>query len=313
MSQWVSVPNLAGLLTGFLETDFLIATVNAPMTIGEIQLGLGTAPGGTDAITIKISSAENGAGGVSTTITGTDTEATTSAAHALNTGDKIYLYISAISGTPMDLYGTIRLDISGAEAGVTPAYTTLTRVKWVLGIPGSYTTDDTRLNELIVGVSSAFDEYMGESFVSTDRTEYQGGGINESLILNYYPLASDLSNMAVTEDTTSLTRNTDYIVEGYGLYRIADATTTIARTWAYGTRNIKIVYKSGRDFIPDDIQMAATEEVARSYNLANTDGGIGGRLGLASKSPEAGGSWSFTPDGWSPNTLAIVKRYRRWR
>jgi len=309
-SQWVAIPNLAGLLSNFVSTDFVIATMNSSMAIGEIQLGLGNAPGSTDTITIKIGKAAAGGDAISTVITGSETSATNTSLKNLDSGDKLYLYISESSGDAMDLFGTVRLDTTAAAPGISPAYTNKARVKWTLGIPTAYTTEDDRIDELIQSVSNSFDNYVGHNFGSLTRSQYFGGGVNDAIALDFRPKSSTVGSITVTEGSTALVKDTDFRVGGRVIYRTDSSGN--AKTWADGKRNVKAVYISGYDSTPQDIERAATEETVRAFQGANTDTGVGNRIGLTGKTPESGGSWSYTPDQWSQTTLMVLNNYRRW-
>ena len=196
---------------------------------------------------------------------------------------------------------------SGPTPGISPAYTSLDRVRWLLGFPQSYTDQDVWLNDLIAGTSASFDSFLGFSFSIASKTEFFSGGINGKLALSYPAVSGGA--ITVTESGTALT-SADFRASGQVLTRIDSQGQEI--NWLAGRENIEIGYLSGYASVPADIQRACSEETARAFRNANTGNGTGNRLGLVSSTPETGGSESFAPDAWSPTTQRTLASYGRF-
>jgi len=182
-------------------------------------------------------------------------------------------------------------------------YATVAEVNAVLGQDAA--ADSTLIGSLISQVSGLFDRLTGETFASTARTQRVSGlnGISV-IVLEFLPI----SVTSVVEDTVTLDSGL-YELDGYRLWRVNSNETTI--NWASGTRNIVVTYSSGYSSTPDAIARACIEESVRAYQAANTQTGEGNRIGLTGKSPEFGGSYSYTEDDLSPITLRAVNAYRR--
>ena len=182
-------------------------------------------------------------------------------------------------------------------------YCTVAEVNEVLG--QSAAVDSTLIGSIITQVSGLFDRLTGETFASTSRTQTVSGlnGI-AVIVLEFRPI----SITSVVEDSTTLDSGL-YELDGYRLWRVNSNGTTI--NWANGTRNIVVTYASGFSTTPPAIHRACIEETVRGYMAANTQTGEGNRIGLTGKSPEFGGSYSYTEDDLSPITLRAVNAYRR--
>lgn len=169
----------------------------------------------------------------------------------------------------------------------------------------SAAVDSAFIGSLITQVSGLFDRLTGETFASTARTQTVSGldGI-AVIVLEFRPL----SVTTVVEDSTTLDSGL-YELDGFRLWRVNSNGTTI--NWANGVRNIVVTYSSGFSTTPPAIHRACIEEVVRGYMTANTETGEGNRIGLTGKSPEFGGSYSYTEDDLTPITLRAVNSYRR--
>lgn len=183
-------------------------------------------------------------------------------------------------------------------------YATTAEVNTVLG-KASETDSDALIASIITNVSSLFDRLTGETFASTARTQTVSGLTGIAVLgLEFRPL----SITSIVENDITLT-GADYELDGFLVWRLDSDSK--ARNWESGTRNIVVTYASGFSATPGAINRACIEETVRAYMAANMTTGEGNRIGLTGKSPEFGGSYTYTDDDLSPITLRAVNAYRR--
>ena len=72
--------------------------------------------------------------------------------------------------------------------------------------------------------------------------------------------------------------------------------------------NFKATYDAGYAAVPDDLVMAATDEVRHRWHQT-ADGG--GRLGIGDNADAQGGGTTYAPDSFLPSTLQAMRPYRR--
>lgn len=197
------------------------------------------------------------------------------------------------------------------------AYTTKTRVKGYLSIADGDVSHDTELDELIAGVSSVFDKVTGRSFTQEELTEFHDGlPVGGGIPLYQIPSedATDRGNITVAEDGAALTVDVDWFIGSHpaqSIWRLDGAGNQGMFNFALGTRNIEVTYLTEFKVLPDDIALAATEEVVRRFKHLNTTAAAGdNRIGVVSISPETGTGLSFAPDDLSPATLRTLNSYR---
>ena len=299
MSQVLSIPNLAGSLSYFAGNEYTVFTSSVGCQIPSGDFNLGTASGTGDSAVLTLGTSHGGAGGVSVSFADAEVSASLPSVVNMNAGDSLYLFVNSSSGFAADLYGSINIIPAVPSAGIGPSYCSVDRVKWLIGLPDSYSEQDARISELIASVSQSFDSFLGLTFSTVAHTEEHPGGFSTRIALDYLPTPG--LPMTVTEGGS--------VVDPSGYSVSGSVVTRTGQVWPPGI--VEFVYTSGSESVPADLQKAAAEESARGFRMANTGNGADNRLGVTSSTPETGGSSSFTADQWSPTTQRVLASYNR--
>jgi hypothetical protein len=136
---------------------------------------------------------------------------------------------------------------------------TISELKTYLDIED--TTDDDRLQSVIVAVTDFFETECNRKFESRDYTEYYNGDGGNELFLNQFPINSSsdeieiYTSISVPRDYTDNQISSDYIVieSKIGLIHL------ISDYFPKGTQTVKVVYNAGYETIPYDLKRAALE------------------------------------------------------
>ena len=135
--------------------------------------------------------------------------------------------------------------------------------KTLAGISSS--TDDSKLEELIDSVSQLVKTYCGISFLdyySADKTEFITKNFSTHLVeLTESPVTTVTTvqeRSSPTADYTTLTENTDYVLDGTTdcLYRVSGSTY---KNWETGPNSVKVIYRAGYSALPQDLRLAVVD------------------------------------------------------
>ena len=180
------------------------------------------------------------------------------------------------------------------------------QVKDYLKITGA--TWDALIGELIDGVTDSIQSDTKRKFKQATYTneDYNGNG-TRILILKNYPIISVASLYDdVNRDfgASTLIAAADYIV-----WKDEGEIELVEEKFTTGVGNVRITYDAGFAVIPQDLRDACREEAAGIFERSKKGKAA---LGLDSASDE-GGSESYVAlqDGFLPQTLQVLKRYRR--
>lgn len=172
-------------------------------------------------------------------------------------------------------------------------------VKTLLG--STVPDDDNLIAELINRYSVLIETYLGRNVISRVYIEdYDGGGFDE-LFTNQYPITS-ISGIYNDTDwnwTADTLIDSDYYrkaQDGNSIIFTSDVTLGDYR------ENIRVVYTAGYSTVPEDIQMACIEEVARAFKNRQ-------EIGVTSKSL-GDGSISYSAQGLLTKTTMVLDSYR---
>ena len=126
--------------------------------------------------------------------------------------------------------------------------------------------EDSKLNTIIINVSSFIKNYCGRTFndyITTDKVELLDARIDTQLYLEELPIIS-ITSAEITSDNvtyTSLTENEDYFVD-YNLAIIYSASSVaVASDVTYNPLNTRITYKAGFEELPEDLLIATMDMV----------------------------------------------------
>lgn len=184
--------------------------------------------------------------------------------------------------------------------------TTLTKVKTFGAI--TTTGDDTLLAEIITGVSVAMHREAGRRLVPLgDLTERHWVSTRTPhIVLHEWPVDAS-SITSVTEGSTALVAGTGYLLEHERiLTRLEDSTTRGA--WAKVL--VVVVYDVKWTVnVPDPVvDLACQKQVIHEYHQAAPGGN---RLGSSAKTSPTGDTIAYTPSGWLPDVLQVLRQQRR--
>lgn len=288
MTAYPPIGTLPGITSQLNDVDILIATLASGGTVTGALLRHTDYDDGGATNTSVVGSIRNATGGggdgIAFTIVDQTQSIQVSGSLSIAAGGSVYLRVSAGSAS-MSLTGWISLE-GGVQ--VTTALTDLTRVKRFLGI--SVTTDDALLTNLINAVSDEIQKALRRTIIQATATAEKYDSIGDSeIILRNRPVVSVAS---VLELTTALVEDTGWEAGAQDLAvgRLVRISGGLPIGWARGTRVVVVTYDHGLATVPEALAEMATELVAYDYRQSKPGGG---RLGLANKPIDQGGSPSF--------------------
>ena len=173
---------------------------------------------------------------------------------------------------------------------------------------------NTILDTLIAAVEARILAHLGRLRIETGTVtnEYHDGdGRSECLLLREWP-ATAITTVSWWDGTTATALDaTDYALDSSA----QDSAGILIYTpggyapspWRVGRRNIRITYTAGYTTVPDDLELAATIQVA--WDLKRT-GHAGARLGERTQ-VLVDGNATYMVDPWAPECLEVLDRYRR--
>jgi len=302
VSQRITSTTIAGTLGGFVGVDLPFAVVSDSLRITRVDFRVTDAPSG-GTVDVMINNTPGGAGTktVPATIADGTRHASVTADVLLEAGETLYLRVTDESGSAMGLSASVELSLLTGQQ-VTVFLSTLPNVKDSAGISG--TGDDLILTRHLEAVSRGMQNYMAREIpkiIYTDERHFPTG-LNSALVLSHDPIVSvegiRVGNVALTSD--------DWRIEGGRLLR--RVSSDLALNWTKGTE-VEVDYTAGYENIPSDLVDACTQEVLRRWFQTPKGGGDGAHV--VSTTPETGDSTAYTQEEWMPQTLAVMRTYRR--
>ena len=148
--------------------------------------------------------------------------------------------------------------------------TTKEKVKAMLDISGS--TDDTFLDALCDDVTAFIEKLCGGQRFKATEHEYEIHDGDKPLIKLQHRFIYEDVDVEV-EYNNGTNESPDWVLltaNDYDLY--LDNGVIILGAPIYGRRNIRVTYTAGFATIPHDVEMTATNMVARAYNRRKSQG-----------------------------------------
>ncbi len=166
-----------------------------------------------------------------------------------------------------------------------------------MGISG--TDYDTVLTQLVSQISAFLENYLERKIEQASFTEYYDGD-GEDLFIKNYPIAS---SPAMVISYNSGTQNTPvWNVINPENYSIYFEEGIIKYAFPTGERNIKVAYTGGYATVPADMELAAIQMIAKSFEQRKAQGKLQESLG--------GASITWKPDMTEEQKI-IFDKYRR--
>ncbi len=301
MSDRVPIVSIPGLLTGHEDLDLLVLPAGTTGRSLTFYSFVRDAPSG-GSVSVELRNTTGGSGGeaIQNVIADSTKSDSTTGTITLTGTEAVYLRITAESGSAMNLSGWFELDQTAVAVAV---LTNLTRVKRHGNIDVS--TYDTLLTDLINGVSTAMQRYMGRDIVSTAYTaELASSAGQEKLYTKQRPILASPAPVIRDQGTTVDTSTYDRLGDEGAFLAITD---DVAGAWGAGSYRYSIDYSAGWAAVPEDLVLAATKQVL--FEFKQTAEG-GGRIGSLSKALESGGVTTWAPDEWLRMVRQIMDHYR---
>ena len=237
-------------------------------------------------------------------------------------GDKLIrrVDVAASGGTSL----SVLVEFSGVvPVDTSQGLTTLAEVKRYLNINPTDTTHDVDLQALIAGISQQFEQHCRQVLLARTVTEYLSGWCSPDLVLaNLFHGQNDAA-FTVYEGATQLTAGEQYTARSGLLLRLGAplANGGLELTnWQQGDRNIRATYPAGLQDLGDDglvrdaqaLVAVCNDEVVRAFYRGNYAQAGGNRLGRTSRSiANVAESDSYGPEQWAPNTLHVLRAFRK--
>lgn len=299
--------SIPGALLGWVDTDHAIGVLGVAGSVTRVFMVVGTAPSGDDFVCELNDVTGGGAADFVVTISDGTTFETETATGPLAVAADETLYIRVTEDAAAeDLSGWFEFEPSGAGS-VTTFFTTLARVKTDDGI--GVTTYDAQLSRIIQGVSKQMQSWMKRDIVDTTYTDevHSGSGWDDALVLHNRPITTT-TTMIVKQDDVAVDTSlyTSVAKEGV-VYRVPGATG--GGVWSSGSRNFKVTYSAGWTAVPEDLAMAATDQVRHEFHQSQPSSA--NRLGLTASTEATGGSSDYVDHKLLPSVIEVMMPYRR--
>ncbi len=149
------------------------------------------------------------------------------------------------------------------------------KVKNYLGI--SDILNDALFDDLCAGISRFITDFIDRDIEKGTTTEYFDG--RETVIVKNYPIISVTS---IRHNVGTQAEPNWYMIDpiNYVVYKF-EGKIVIAGGLVRGLQNIEIVYEAGYLVIPEDIEMVATQLVAKMFETRKAQGKLKEALGGA--------------------------------
>lgn len=171
---------------------------------------------------------------------------------------------------------------------------TLAQARQALSLPTADTTHDAELSALFIPAADKIIEDICGPVLSDTRTETRDGG-RATITLTVKPA----SITSVTVNDVTLTAGADYVADlSTGVIRAGS--TYQPSTFAFGRQNVVVVYAVGMASIPENLIMAASEQLRFAWQTSRQ----GPRSPRVGQQPQA---MAYTPSGY-----AVPKAVIEW-
>lgn len=302
MSDRVPLPNISGLLSGFVSVDLFAGHFAGAARLVGFQPAVTDPPSG-GSVTVELRTATGGGGqGLSATIPdGARTPATpVTGSIDIAAGTNLYLRVTAASGAALGLYGQF-LVVDGTTSA--SALTSLARVKDYTDT--TTTDDDAILSQLIAAVSLRMQNVMRRRIVleTIVGQRYSAGGGAPELCLRSFPVSE--TGLSVSLSGNALLAADFDLDSACGILFYTPGGSD-PQPWPSGTRHISVGYEAGYASVPEDIQHAATIQCVWEMKRTESRGGrLGERTQLVGDNQT-----TFLVDAWAPDVIPVLDLYR---
>lgn len=310
MSDYVALPQLAGILSGFVGLDREALTFeSSSRTVESFQIGLLDADAAGDTI-VELRTVAGGVGGefMQLTIPAGDnvptvTVPTGDAPITMLQGDKLFLRVLQAPPMAMGLYGVLVLNSVGTGAVINPAGAQdLTTDAIVLGyMPQASAIDQAVRDQVRLGVSQRMVSWMGRIFVHPQGPGpfYRlSPGSDSRQVLVEWPASA----LVVSHNGTAIDP-TNFRTEGDRLLRYTGGGDSIAN-WPAGS--IEFDGQFGYAASPEALVHAATWQTAAELRRVDLR-----LVGVQQHTSQAGATETLDDDGWLGSVKEAMMPFRR--
>jgi hypothetical protein len=307
----ITVPVNAGLLRAQDGLSIPVNTFSNGATFTAFNPVIATACGTGDTLTVILSKQSGGGAADDITATWVDLELLPGSVAGgpiiLDPGGTLYIVIdSDLADQAMDLSGYIDAVIGGGTI-VTGAFTTLGRVNQRIKVPiGEDADRDTEVESLILEVSAAMQDRLWQRIEELiGKVELYDNGASALHLALEDPITSpaSLDVRIGAFGVDDIIPPAEVRLEGRVLHRLTS--TGLRSSWGSGL--YQLTYDAGFTATPPGLVIAATDEVIN--RLQKSAFGDGLRVGVESRTRDAGTSETYTPDGMLPSTIEAINAH----
>ena len=298
MSDRVPICTIPGLVSQLVAVDVLVAPADVVKLLTRVFLQR-TDNGAGDIVSADLRNATGGGGeGISVTLGDGDSEAVAAGAITVEASEGLYLRVTAADASSQNLRGWFEFQDDSID--VTSALTNLARVKQFALITDS--ASDALLNSIIAGVSSRMQSYLGRAIVQeTITAEKHDGRDRDTLQLDAFPVI--VPPAVVVRSVGTVVEATTYEVDA-ARGHVVKVTDGAAGAWPAGRRNLEVDYTAGYAAVPEDLVLAATQQVVFLYQRR------GARVAERGSTLELGGGSQYLTGPWAAGVLQTLESYR---
>ena len=150
-----------------------------------------------------------------------------------------------------------------------------TKVKSYLGITD--TSSDSLFDSLCAGISKFITDYVDRNIERGTTTEYFDG--RDTVVLKNYPI---LSVTSIKHNVGTQAEPQWYTIDpiNYVVYK-SEGKIAIGGGVVRGYQNLEVVYEAGYSTVPEDVEMVATQLVAKMFETRKAQGKLKEALGGA--------------------------------
>ena len=307
----ITVPVNAGLLRAQDGQTIPVNTFSKGATFTAFNPVIATACGTGDTLTVVLSKQSGGGAADDFTATWVDLEllpgTKTGGPIILDPGGTLYIVIdSDLADDAMDLSGYIEAVIGGGTI-VTGAFTTLGRVNQRMNVAtAAVPARDTEVESLILEVSAAMQDRLW------DRIEELIGKVqlyDNSATALHLPLEGPITSPASLDirigafEVEDIIPPEEFRLDGRIVHRLTS--TGLRSRWA---RDLyQLTYDEGFTSTPPGLVIAATDEVVNRLQLSALSEEM--RIGVDSRSRDAGTTETYVPSGMLPGTIEAINAF----
>lgn len=311
MSDYVALPQISGLLSGFVGVDREALTFAGGRTVQGFQIGLLDADAAGDTI-VELRTVAGGSGGQFMQLTipaGANvpvvTTPTGDAPFNVVADDKLFLRVTQSPPTAIGLYGVLELNSIGPGAVVNPAGAQdLTTDSIVLEyMPQASAMTQALRDQVRLGVSQRMVKWMGREYVhpqsATTSTYRISTGIESRMALNEWPATA----LVITIDGGDPLDVSDFRVESDRVIRYLGGGNRPS-LWPVG--DVEFTGEFGYPASPEALVHAATWQTCAELRRIELR-----QIGVSQHSSQAGPVETMNEDGWLPSVLQAMAPFRR--